>query len=236
LLSNALKFTHQGSVEFGYYLVAEKNELEFYVKDTGIGIKEEFINKIFGRFNKADDDKSKIYEGIGLGLAISKGLTDILGGKIRVESEHNVGSTFYFTIPYNPAENVKKTTETNTSSILIQNILVAEDEQFNFHFIEKIFINDNIKLIHAKNGQEAVDICKTQDFQLVLMDIKMPVMDGYSAAKIIKNFKPNLPIIGLSAYVLDDEKKQYQDVFDDYITKPFSNKILRKKVSLYLMQ
>ncbi len=233
LISNALKFTHKGFIEFGYEL---KNcELEFYVKDSGIGIQANVQQKIFERFNQADTTISKKYGGTGLGLAISKGFIELLEGKIWVDSEVNKGSSFYFTIPYKPVNehitttNLKQKNNSHT-------ILVAEDEEYNYLFIEELLIDFDYKLIHAKNGQEAIEIFKTsgQEISLILMDIKMPIIDGHTAARIIKKLKPELPIIAQSAYALEQERAKFEGIFDDYLTKPIQNDLLIEIISKYL--
>ncbi|OFX62166.1 MAG: hypothetical protein A2046_10070 [Bacteroidetes bacterium GWA2_30_7] len=232
LISNSLKFTHEGFVEFGYIL--KDNFLEFYVKDSGIGIKPEMQEKIFERFRQAEIGTRRHYGGTGLGLSISKGFIELLGGKIWVKSEINNGSIFYFTLPYKPVyeiDNSKANQKENATTVL-----VAEDEEYNFLFIEELLIDMHLKLIHAKNGKETVEICKSNpNINLILMDIKMPVMDGHSAAIQIKEFLPDLPIIAQSAYALQYEKEKYNGVaFDDYITKPIQEEDLKHKVMKYL--
>jgi len=230
LLTNALKFTHNGSIEFGYEL--KKEFLEFYVKDSGIGIPKDLTHIIFERFRQADNLIHQNYGGTGLGLSISKGFVELLGGHIWVESEINKGSTFYFSIPYDPVETANQASSPLKQNENFRTILVAEDLEYNFLFIEELLIEMDYKLIHAKNGEETVDICKTNPaISLVLMDIKMPIMDGYTAAKIIKESHPSLPIIAQSAYAMEQEKEKYQGcAFDDYITKPIDGDELKKKI------
>jgi len=233
LISNALKFTHKGSIEFGYNLI--DTELRFFVKDNGIGIKHELHGKIFERFRQADLSTSKNYGGTGLGLSISKGFVELLGGKIWVISEEEKGSTFYFTIPYNPVNEINKTITLAKNTETNRTVLIAEDEEYNFLFIEELLSDLNLNLIHATNGQIAVDICKSNlKIDLILMDIKMPEMDGHEAAKRIKEFRPELPIIAQSAYALEHERAKYEGVFDNYITKPLNEKDLKQKVLKYI--
>jgi signal transduction histidine kinase len=233
LLSNALKFTHEGFIEFGYNL--KDYELEFYVKDSGIGIKPELYKKIFERFRQADKSIQLNYGGTGLGLSISKGFVELLGGKIWVESELEKGSTFYFTIPYKP---VCKINKNNPSTKQVKNsktILVAEDAEYNFIFIKELLIDLDLEIIHAKDGQETIEIFHSNpNIGLILMDIKMPKMTGYEAAKIIKSLKPDLPIIAQSAYALEHERVKYEGIFDDYITKPIEEENLRQVVMKYI--
>ncbi|HYX06929.1 MAG TPA: PAS domain S-box protein, partial [Bacteroidales bacterium] len=202
LITNALKFTHEGYIEFGYNLA--DNNLEFYVKDSGIGIKEELQRKIFDRFRQADMSTSRKYGGNGLGLSISKGLVQLLGGDLRVESRPGEGAVFYFTIPYKPAREFNSPSKPVPESKNKRTVLVAEDEEYNYLFIEELLNNADVKLIHARDGKQAVDICRdNNDIDLVLMDIKMPVMDGKSAAQLIKEFRPELPVIAQTAYALE---------------------------------
>ncbi|MBI9066908.1 MAG: PAS domain S-box protein [Salinivirgaceae bacterium] len=235
LISNAFKFTHKGSIEFGYNL--KENELEFYVKDSGIGIKPELREKIFERFQQADSSITRKYGGTGLGLSISNGFVELLGGKIWVESESDKGSAFYFTIPYKPVHNKERTKLGTKQNEKIPTILVAEDEEFNFLYIEELLIDFDLQLIHAKDGKEAFEIVKANPtIDMVLMDIKMPIMTGDEAAKIIKELKLDLPIIAQSAYALENERAQYEGIFDDYLTKPISEDALKQTVLKYFKE
>ncbi len=221
LLSNAMKFTHDGSIEFGYTL--KSNLLEFYVKDTGVGIAAEQQEKIFERFRQADLSISKQYGGTGLGLSISKGFVELLGGSIWVESELTKGSTFFFTIPYSPVHEPKIMKQNAEASKGAATILIAEDVEINFLLLEELFNSWGCNTLHAKNGREAVDMCNANpEINLVFMDIKMPVLDGFSAAKLIKEQRPELPVIAQSGYSFDDEREKYGNTFDEYISKPFS--------------
>lgn len=239
LFSNAFKFTSSGSIECGYRLLDKK--LEFYVKDTGIGIAPENHNQIFKRFIQADKSIHVDYGGAGLGLSITKEFTKLLGGEIWLESSLGKGSSFFFTIPYdgaNSAPPVEIKIEQNNQTLNTKNsktILIAEDQEFNFNFFEELLIDFGIELIHAKNGKEAVEHCKSNsNIDLVLMDIKMPIMNGYDATKLIREICPDLPIIAQSAFALEHEIRKYKDTFDDYITKPIDEDILREKLEIYL--
>lgn len=221
LLSNAIKFTHEGFIEFGYSL--KDNYLEFYVKDTGIGIKPEFHEKIFDRFRQAYASANKMYGGTGLGLSISKGFTEMLGGRIWVESEIDKGSTFYFTVPYNPVNKANGVITQNQSDSYKRTFIVAEDEELNYAYIEILLKRYNLNIIHTKDGKETIDIFKKNpEIDLILMDIKMPLMHGDEAARIIKTLKPGVPIIAQSAYALETERAKYHSLFDDYLLKPFT--------------
>ena len=230
LLSNALKFTNHGFIEFGYRL--KNQELEFYVKDSGIGIQAEQQERIFERFQQADVGIGSQYGGTGLGLSISKGFVELLNGKIWVHAEPEKGSVFYFTIPYQPAENEETNEPRGIDVQRRKNILIAEDENFNFLFIKELLNDQNVSLIHVKNGREAIEKCKIEShIDLVLMDIKMPVMNGDKAALEIKAFRPGLPIIAQTAYKEEYEAKTYSGIFDDYVVKPINPNILIKKLN-----
>ncbi len=232
LLDNAIKFTHEGNVHFKY-LVSE-NKISFIFKDTGIGINKEAINSIFERFRQADYSTHINYGGTGLGLSISKSFTEMLGGTIKVESELNKGTTFRVTIPLKKEEikiQPEKTKEVKITSSL--KILVAEDEMNNFLLIDSILSNTKISLMHAFNGKEAVNIITNNpDINIVLMDIKMPVMDGITAFHKIKKVRPNLPIIAVTAYALENDKQDFLKIgFDDYISKPIEINTLLDKIN-----
>jgi PAS domain S-box-containing protein len=243
LISNAVKFTHKGTIQFGYY--QNNGELQFFVKDTGIGIDKNKVEIIFNRFVQADDTIRQDFGGTGLGLSICRGFVDLLGGKIWAESELGKGSTFYFTIPYEPVIETNPNSETAMlQNDTIQNasikpaiikVLVAEDQEINFIYVEEVLSELNCTILHATNGQEAVDLCKAnEDIDLILMDIKMPVMDGYTAAQLIKTFRPSLPIVAQTAYALEKEIEKYSKVFDDYVTKPITTEKLLKTTANYL--
>jgi PAS domain S-box-containing protein len=233
LLSNALKFTHHGFVEFGYNL--KENELEFYVKDSGIGISPEFHLKIFERFRQANQSINKLYGGTGLGLAISKAFAELLGGKIWVESELEKGSIFYFTVPYGPVDKGNTSIKVTKQNDNFKTVLVAEDDEYNFLFIEEMLIGMDLKLIHTKDGKETVEIFKANpNIDMILMDIKMPIMTGDQAAKIIKEISPDFPIIAQSAYGLEHEQAKYSGIFDDYITKPISENDFKQIIMKYI--
>jgi len=234
LLNNAVKFTKEGIIEFGYNLIGD--ELVFFVKDSGIGIENEQKEKIFERFQQANLEIASKYGGTGLGLSISKGFVEMLGGRIWVESELGKGSTFFFTIPYILSENDKKEVFYGSALNELKTILVAEDEDINYFFIFEILRDLNLNIIHAKDGVEAVKICKeNKEINLVLMDLKMPNMGGDEAAEIIKKFRPELPIIAQSAYLFKNSNDKYNmNCFDDYIAKPIDIDELKQKIIRYL--
>lgn len=236
LLSNALKYTDSGSISFGYNYseVLEGKPIRFFVHDTGIGLSGDNKELIFDRFYKIEDDNLKFYRGAGLGLTISKNLVNLLGGQIWVESEVGKGSKFSFEFPVEDVsivKDIKPVTSNNIDYTLLKGrtMLVAEDEDINFIYIDELLRKHGVTIIHAKNGQEAIELFKAHDtIDLVLMDIKMPVLDGYDATRAIKKLKPEVPIIAQTAYALAGEKDKIIEAgCDDYLSKPI------KPVSLF---
>ncbi|HEX7494098.1 MAG TPA: ATP-binding protein [Bacteroidales bacterium] len=237
LINNAIKFTEKGYIKFGYSLV--NNELEFFIEDSGIGIDPDFHDKIFERFRKADTDNLKLYEGVGLGLSICKGNIDLLKGKIWIESEPGKGSKFFFTIPYEPvseAEIIRINSTESRKNLDKLTILVAEDDEINFLYIKEIFRGSGAEILHAANGKEAIEICKNNNnIGMLLIDIKMPVMNGYDAIKQIRELRPYLPIIAQTAFALsNDMLKAFNAGSNDYISKPFKKEQLLALVTKYL--
>jgi len=239
LISNALKFTKNGYVNFGAKV--NDNELEFFVEDTGLGIPLEMQEEIFKRFRQVETSTTRQFGGSGLGLSISKAYVELLGGKMWLKSELEKGSTFYFTIPYIKAQkNILSEMQFGSkfkSEIKeLKTILIAEDEDSNFILLEELLSGLNIHIIRAINGLEAVEICKTnKNIDLVLMDIKMPLMDGYEATKQIKGFMPNLPIIAQTAYFTDiDKSKAIACGCIDFISKPIKRELLFSKIAVQL--
>jgi PAS domain S-box-containing protein len=228
LLTNAFKFTDEGSIEFGYR-VCNTEFVEFYVKDTGVGIPVGKQDIIFDRFGQIEDTYFKNQGGTGLGLGISKKLTEMLGGKMWVESDSGQGATFYFTLPYTTSTGVRMLPPQKSSGKIKESwfhktVLIAEDEESNFMFLEELLKPTGIGILHAKNGREAIEFVKEKtEIDIVLMDIKMPEMDGYQATRIIKTINNNLPVIAQTAYAMaDEEQKTYAAGCDGYITKPIS--------------
>lgn len=240
LLSNALKFTKEGSIEFGYKIYTD-NEATFYVKDTGIGIPEELHKNIFNRYQQVMYEKNENIEGTGLGLAISKELVELLGGKIWVESEPDAESIFYFTIPFTKLDEFEDSSITGGLEILEtpdwsdKKVLVAEDDDTNYIFLERTLKLSNIQIIRAKNGQEAIELFQKENPDVVLMDIKMPVMDGYEATRKIKKLDKKIPIIAQTAYAMSDEEDQCRAAgCDEYLVKPIKPIKIILSISKYL--
>jgi signal transduction histidine kinase/DNA-binding response OmpR family regulator len=236
LINNALKFTRRGQIKLEYKV--RNDFLEFSVADTGIGIAKEFHKKIFERFYQVQSTVSRIYEGTGLGLSISKAYVERMGGKIWLESEPGKGSVFYFTIPFEKVSSIndsiltKKMTEGRLSSGK-KTILIAEDTESNFKLIKYFLSDSNIEILRAVNGKEAVEKCLSgRLIDLVLMDIKMPVMNGYTAIKLIRETIPSIPIIAQTSYA-DDLEKAIESGCTGYISKPFDKKGLLRVLSEY---
>ena len=233
ILANALKFTHCGAIEFGYVL---KNDfLEFFIKDTGIGIDEKCHTRIFGEFCQADTSIGRKYGGTGLGLSISKGFIELLGGRIWVQSTPDVGSTFYFTIPFKPIKSVSETEQVQydvLSKLDGAKILIVEDEELCYFYFKEVFRTFRPTLLHASNGSDAIELCKMHpDIILVLMDMKTPIMDGFKATEEIKKLRPQLPIIAQTAYAgHDDIAKAIAAGCDAYVTKPIKRAALFDKI------
>lgn len=232
LLENALKFTKDGVVEFGYDAVDEN--IHFYVKDSGVGISEKDHQLIFDRFGQSENEVQTVKAGSGLGLSISKGIVEILGGKIWVESELDKGATFHFTVPNCFVVNERKMgVEVNEVEIELENnpaltILIAEDEETNFLFLEALLEDFQYHLIHVENGRDAVEMMKTNPtIDLILMDFNMPIMNGMDATIEIRKTNQTIPIIALTAYAMsEDREKALKAGCSDYLSKPVSKELL----------
>jgi PAS domain S-box-containing protein len=223
LLNNAIKFTQEGRIEFAARVA--KNQVIFYVKDTGIGIDPDDQTIIFDPFRQVETAISRNYGGNGLGLSISRALVERLGGKMSVSSVPGKGSMFSFFIPcVNNIESWERKINWQTESKYNWQdhlILVAEDEIFNYRFIEEMLSSTHVKILHARNGREAVDMVKKNPgISLVIMDLKMPDMDGYKATEIIKQMRPELPVIAQTATVLRNKEDVKNAGFDEYLSKP----------------
>ncbi len=239
IIGNAIKFTKKGHVNYGCQLKGDK--LEFFVEDTGIGIPEDKFEDIFKRFRQASMDIAGNYGGSGLGLAITKAYLSLLGGEIWLKSEIGKGSTFYFTIPYEKAPISVEKQDINISraklSMVSQaSILVAEDEESNYLLLKEYLKDFDINLVWARNGQEAVNICKSRShIFLVIMDIKMPVMDGLQASREIKRLRPELPVVAFTAYCSDEDvKKAISCGCSGFMSKPITKNQLCNVVMEHL--
>jgi len=242
LIGNALKFTESGTIEIGYNLNLNKKEafIEFYVSDTGIGIPDDKLDLIFQRFSQIEDAHTKKYGGTGLGLTISQRIVEILGGTIRVKSEIHKGSTFYFSLPYVPVVSKKKEKpqvfKASKYNWKDKTILIAEDEDSNFQLLKAALERTQIKILHAENGSEAVDMFKEAGIvDLILMDIRMPIMNGYEATRKIKAMDKNTPVISITAYAMsEDGSKSLAAGCDSYMSKPIRPGKLLAAIDQYL--
>ncbi len=231
LIRNAIKYTHKGSIEFGYRLISKDKlpKLEFYIKDTGIGIPNNRQKAIFDRFVQADIEDIKVYEGAGLGLSISKEYVQMLGGEIWVTSNVGFGAEFFFTIPYNylPIEDTNKTEAPVSLSgkhLKKIKILIAEDDTVSDSLLTITLGNIAYKILHAKTGVETVKtVQENVDIDLILMDMKMPILNGYDATKQIREFNKDVTIIAQTAYALAGDRQKSIDVgCNYYIQKPIN--------------
>lgn len=238
LLGNAIKFTKEGYIEFGVTL-ASANNIQFYVKDSGIGIPVDKLGHIFQRFGQVEDNKNE-HKGTGLGLSISKKLAELLGGTLEVTSKLHEGSTFTLTLPIDKdypvtIEAVPKPAPARYDWAE-KLFLIAEDSILNYTFLEALFQKTKVKLLWAKNGQEAIDMChENEDIDLVLMDIKMPVLNGLEAIAEIKKFRKELPIIVQTAYAMpEDRDRSFEAGGDDHLTKPINPEELFTTIARFL--
>jgi CheY-like chemotaxis protein/anti-sigma regulatory factor (Ser/Thr protein kinase) len=238
LLDNAVKYTEKGSVQCHFSFV--DGEWELMVKDTGIGIETDFQSQIYDLFMQEDNSNIRAYDGNGLGMPIAKKACDLIGAQIKFESVKGQGTTFTVRLKGNhqvknlqPIQNSLPMSENSTSPF----VLIAEDEDSNFIVLSMLLSKRmNARVIRAINGEEAVNLCDTHpDINLILMDIKMPVMDGYTATALIKMNHPKIPIVAITAFGLaGDEHKALSAGCDDYLAKPIQAQQLIDKVAKWL--
>ena len=244
LISNALKHTTMGSITYGFRIINEMKDIEFFVKDTGSGIPPEFIGQIFNIYASQDAEQQK---GYGLGLPLCKIIVEKMGGTIQVDSTPNMGSTFTFVLPFDGSvggiDKERTTTTTNVRTIRVsarpegmnqKTILVAEDEDSNYELV-KIVLQKRFRLLRAHNGIEAVNLNEDEHPDLILMDIRMPEMNGLDATRIIKEINHNTPVIALSAYAFDENIREAKMAgCDEFMAKPFRVENLIEVVKKYL--
>ncbi|WP_438712525.1 response regulator [Aquimarina muelleri] len=241
LIDNAIKFTTKGTVEI--YCEIKEGILIISVKDTGIGIKSEDQELIFKNFSQSEKEATKSYDGLGLGLSIAQKNAKLINGNISFTSMLNKGSSFIFTIPHNPVftatnQNVSLKINNTHDLPLKQVILIVEDGEINFLYLKTILHTmKEFKFViyRAENGKEAIEICKKNEgIDLILMDIRMPIMDGYTATKKIKKMRPELPIVAQTAYSTEEDVQKALDAgCDDFVSKPIDRKILRPIIDKY---
>mgnify|MGYP001028433339 CR=1 FL=1 len=233
LISNAVKFTNEGRITLGYSII--DNGIAFFIKDTGKGIDTEKQKLIFEAFNQADPSVTRGHEGIGLGLSIANAVTGFMNGKMWLESEVGKGSAFHFSLPCE----VKSTQiqeikppEIKQESLANALVLIAEDDELNYYYLSAVLDAENVSSLHAKNGAEAVDLCKRYpEITMVLMDIKMPVMNGLEATKEIKKLSPDLPVIAITAHAQTGDEQRILDAgCNAYAPKPVSKDTLLKLI------
>ena len=243
LISNALKHTTRGSVTYGYRLLNDGTEVEFFVTDTGTGIAQEDLNNIFETYFSRD---AEVQNGYGLGLSLCKTIVEKLGGKISVQSKVGEGSTFRFVLPFEGtiggktkntrittnSRTIRATTKTNMQDAPL--IVVAEDEDSNYELV-RIVLSKRYRLVRAHNGIEAVTSCEDERPDLVLMDIRMPEMNGLDATRIIKEVNHDIPVIALSAYAFDENIREAMAAgCDEFMAKPFRVEDLLDTVEKYI--
>lgn len=239
LLSNAIKFTNSGFVEFGYTF-KDANNLLFYIIDTGVGLSEQEKSIVFNPFRQADDSRTRTFNGMGLGLAISKHIIERLGGKIWVDSTKGQGSTFYFTLPYIPVKNKFDTVVLTPKHKDVFNwqsktILVADDIDSNYRFIQTLLRPTGANLLWAKNGRQAIDMVKENKIDLILMDIVMPELDGFEATKEIKKINSKVKVICQTAYPANDHQVACRESgMDSYLAKPIPPIVMLKTIDEFI--
>ncbi|MCK9292324.1 MAG: PAS domain S-box protein [Bacteroidales bacterium] len=237
LVLNAIKYTSVGKIAFSMHY--DHQQLQIWVEDTGKGISDSAFSRIFNPFEQEDVSSTRQFEGSGLGLAIVKGFVDLLNGTIQISSQADIGTMIMLTIPNQvktQEENMIKEKEKKETTIAKSTILVVEDEELNVMYVKRIFKQDNFNLLFARNGELAVEIVdQTPAIDLILMDIKMPVMDGLEATRLIKESKPDIPVIAVTAYATSDDRHAALSAgCDDYISKPFVAKDLMEIVRKFI--
>jgi len=246
LISNALKHTQKGSISYGYRLINDNQEIEFYVSDTGSGIDPNFIEHIFDTYASQDAEHQR---GFGLGLALCRIIVEKMGGTIGVKSELGKGSTFTFCLPFSgtiggrpvdsrsAAQNLRTLRVDNVpDAMTMKTVLVAEDEESNYELV-RIVLQKRYRLLRAHNGIEAVMINEEEKPDLILMDIRMPGMSGLDATRIIKEVTPNIPVIALSAFAFEENIREAKSAgCDEFLPKPFKVEDLIETIKRYIGQ
>jgi PAS domain S-box-containing protein len=239
LMNNAVKYTDKGHIRFGYEMEGSSS-IRFFVEDTGIGIDPAKFNVIFQPFRQVDEGNARKYGGTGLGLPISRGLVSLLNGEIWLESAVGEGARFYFRIPFRPYQEKKKIGEPVADDVENPNwanrrILIVEDDDMNFEFLNTLLLPTSVVIERARDGIRAVSMCREGSFHLVLMDIRVPLLDGIQATKQIRESGITIPIIAQTAFAMSNDKQKCLDAgCSDYIPKPINSNILMLVLSRYL--
>lgn len=250
IIGNAIKYTEEGFVEIGckiqesYQKKKGEQLIVFFVKDTGIGIDKEFQKNVFDRFVKFEHEFAKMYGGTGLGLAIAKDLAQLLDGKIWFESEPGIGSQFYFSLPTSVATFAVKDLPMTSKEIKNKFIwtdkcvLIVEDDEMSLIYLKEVLKPTQIEIIYARNGKQAIEMVESNPkIDIILMDIKLPEIDGYEATRRIKLIKPLIPVIAQTAYAMaDDYQKSMQVGCDEYISKPINRRKLLQTIESLIRQ
>lgn len=238
LISNAMKFTLNGSIEIGYH--SENGFLVFHVKDTGIGIPADKHETIFERFVQADSTITRGYEGSGLGLAICKAYIELMGGRIWIDSIPGRGTTFFFTLPFNRAnQNTNRPVEKPVEKPLHFSpgikVLIAEDDEVSYLLLETLLTGSGVIPVHVYDGEQAVLLAKsTADISMILMDLKMPVLNGLEATRLIRQFNKEIPIVALTAYAFPADKALALEAgCNDFVSKPVYKHVIISLIQRY---
>jgi PAS domain S-box-containing protein len=240
LIGNALKFTDKGSIQIGYKVILQE-KLEFFVKDTGVGLSREELDIIFERFKRTNFSEEKNIKGTGLGLTISKNLVGLLGGEMWVDSTPGKGTTFYFTLPYlkitKPLFHDSDDTPESNYNWKDKTFLIVEDDPNSMKFLAELLKKTNANLLEAYSGNQALEVCSNLIPDIIIMDIQLPQMDGFEATHRIREINPDIPIIAQTAFAMaGDREKITNSGFDDYISKPIDGKQLFPKINSLLKQ
>ena len=243
LISNAIKFTDKGYVEFGYRIIDDRKLLQFFVKDTGVGISEEDQHQIFSRFKQVESEGFKNTRGAGLGLAICKSLAELLEGNMQVESQEGEGSTFFLTIPFEAAGRYEaqevKSGQTSSFKWNDKKIMIVEDEESNYRYLKYSLEITGVTIDRAHNGMQAIEIFKKDAdyYDLILMDIHLPVMNGYDATQMIKELRADIPVIAQTAFAMPGEKEKCREAgCDGYLSKPIARKALLQMINEFISE
>ena len=233
ITENAVKFTQQGTIQMGYRL-RDSKWIEFFVRDTGIGIPREKFSLIFEHFRQAEEDMTRHYGGIGLGLSIVKGIAEAMGGEVHVERRPNEGSGFIFPIGYHPPEGRGEKHAKKTAGEPRKKVLIVEDHMDNYKLLEEFLIHANVSILHAISGEKGLELCRSHsDIDLVLMDLKLPGIDGVQTTRKMKEICPNIPVIAQTAYIRQQYMRE-NNLFIDYLTKPITKDNFRKVTQKHL--